>query len=221
MRTKLHAITPWAAGASMIMCSAALGDGVATVTGPGGLIPASGTGGGGVWPTILPPQPFASSARSDHFPFAIISVTLTGVTHTWIGDLQIVLVDPAGNAHNVLHRPGFTGVGFGSSADFIGGTYVFTSVEAGAAQLPTLGSVPPGTYRQDFGVWPDGAAGIDNTPLSAISGGSGFWTLRIYDWAGSDLGEFDSWTMTYLWIPAPPGIVPLAFAAGLARRRRC
>src|SRR5687768_8377190 len=52
------------AAAALLACPCAAQT-VFTVTGPGGTIPSSGTGGGGTWPTALPPSPFHSISPDD------------------------------------------------------------------------------------------------------------------------------------------------------------
>ncbi len=173
-----------------------------SVSGPGATIPASGTGGGGTWDTIQPGSP-ATSAVTVTSPVANIdSVQIDGLTHTWIGDLQVTLADPNGVEHNVFVRPGYGNTSLaGNSGDFLGGSYVF--VESGGLDLPndTTAPVnpPAGTYNQDFDtggfLWTSGNSNIFNTPMSTISGPAGTWTLKVYDWAGGDVGSFSGWTL--------------------------
>src|SRR5687767_2576384 len=95
-----------------------------SVTGPGGTIPSSGTGGG-FYPNNPDGSEFVSSVQVPNAVTSICSVKLDGLVHTWVGDLQIVLVDPNGVGHNLMCRPGYTGFGYGSSGDFFGGLYEF------------------------------------------------------------------------------------------------
>jgi hypothetical protein len=199
-------------------------------SGPGGNIPAVGTGGGGTWtaaggPTALPVDPFVSTISVPDDVKSIKSIELHGLTHSWIGDVQAVLVSPEDVGHNIFVRPGLFNTGtFGNSGDFTGGTYTF--VESGGDNLPTTStafSPPAGTYNQAFGVgagmWPDGALGIFNTPMSGISGGGGLWTLVIFDWAGGDPGALTGWTLNANLVPTP-GAAALFGLAGLAGMRR-
>ena len=170
-----------------------------SASGAGAAIPASGTGGGGTAPDVaLPPSPAVSTAAVGVAVSNIDSIVIDGLSHTWIGDLQMTLSDPNGVEHLFVMRPGSTGTSAGNSGDFTGATYTF--VETGGVALPTTGDAAPGTYDQSFDTgngfaWTSGTLGINNTPLSAISGPAGNWTLTIYDWAGGDTGSFSGWTL--------------------------
>jgi hypothetical protein len=193
----------------------------AQITGGGGVIPASGTGGGGVWQSSLPTDPTVTSGSSQIGVKSVKALTLHGLTHTWSGDLQVVLTAPDGSRHNIFVRPGFTGTGFGNSGDFNFGDYTFVSPGANPT-LAAAGAHNPGTYSQSFGLWTDGNLGISNTPLSAISAQSaGVWSVSIYDWAGGDFGSFTGWTLDVNLIPAPGAAAMLGLAglAGIRRRR--
>jgi subtilisin-like proprotein convertase family protein len=209
MKASMFAV---ASAAALIMASAAS---AASATGAGGPIP--DFDGSGVWPQPFPATTYSSSVNLGTAVQSIQSVVLTDLSHTWVGDLQVVLFRPDGTGVNILVRAGFTGVGFGSSAD-LGGTYTF--VESGGAAFPTGGTfVAGGTYNQSFGVWSSGTGGVTNAGLGSVSGGSGLWTLKIYDWAGQDIGSIGSWTMNYTEVPVP-GVLALIGMAGLAARRR-
>ncbi|TVQ30292.1 MAG: hypothetical protein EA376_13565 [Phycisphaeraceae bacterium] len=202
-------------------------------SGPGGNIPAVGTGGGGSWtstggPTVLPNDPFVSTISVPDDIKSVKSIEISGLTHTWIGDVQAVLVSPDNIGHNIFVRPGLFNPGtFGNSGDFLGGDYTF--VESGGSDLPTSTTTavnpPAGTYNQAFGVgagmWPDGGFSIFNTPMGSISGGGGDWTLVIYDWAVGDAGALTGWTLNANLVPTPGAVVifGLAGLAGLRRRR--
>lgn len=182
-----------------------------SVTGPGALIPANGSGGGGVWPdptivlpviTVLPSSP-GTSAVNVPLPITTVhSIEITGLNHTYIGDLQLVLTDPNGVGHNIFVRPGvdFGGSSTGNGGDFLMGDYVF--IESGGLALPTDNislDQSPGTYSQSFTtgttVWFSGDAGVFNTPLGSLGGPAGTWSLDVYDWASGDVGSFTSWTL--------------------------
>jgi hypothetical protein len=174
-----------------------------SVSGPGSLIPTSGSGGGGttLWPTVMPPFQGESTVTVAQAVTSIDSIVVDGFAHTWAGDLQMTLVDPAGTEHLIFLRPGFLNTSnFGSNGDFDGGQYTF--VEMGGATLPTSStntSLPAGTYNQTFNsggtTWPSGTNNINNTPMSTIAGAAGDWKLRIYDWAGGDTGSMTGWTL--------------------------
>jgi hypothetical protein len=170
-------------------------------SGPGSAVPSSGSGGGGVFPLSLPAGEAASPATVGVAVTSIESIVVDGLNHTWVGDLQMTLADPAGVEHLIFLRPGYLNTsGAGTAGDFVGGTYTF--VETGGASLPTSSNgldIPAGTYNQTFDsggvVWVSGDAGINNTVMSGITGPAGDWTLKIYDWAGGDVGSFTGWTL--------------------------
>lgn len=230
MRSELFA-------AGILVCALAAPALGATITGSGGAIPGTGSGGGGDWnggnPTALPDAPFESTVILSDAVASVQSITFTGLVHQFVGDLQAVLYSPDGTGHNIFVRPGvgFNNSVFGSAMQFDGS---YTFFESGAASdLPTLsggggGSLASGDYNQTFGgsptamgTWEDGAQGIHNTPLSQISGSAGQWTLRIFDWTGGDVGTLGGWSMSYvLAVPGPGAAAMLGLAGLLVRTRR-
>lgn len=145
---------------------------------------------GGTWPTVLPATFLSQTFQVPDDVVSIYGIELTGLSHTYIGDLQIVLISPSGAGYNIVHRPGFTGTGFGSGASF-SGTYAFMNA---GVPFPTLNSgvVPTSTsvgqaYSFSFGNWPSGQNGIVNSGV--LPGQPGTWQLRIYDWAAFDSGS--------------------------------
>ncbi len=180
--------------------------------GTGGLIPDTGTGGGGVWAAPLPATTLPAVSTTSTASISIVvtrvnSILVQGLTHTFIGDLQMTLRDPDGVEHNIFLRPGMgNGNSFGQAGDMLLGDWTF--VQCGASDLPDCGftvcgnnDVPSGTYNQTFFtgayLWPDGNLGIFNTDMCSITGPAGDWELVFYDWAGGDGGSFDSWTMNF------------------------
>lgn len=206
-----------------LLTSLALAQAPFSVSGPGATIPAAGSGGGGVWPATLPPSPAVSVATST-VPAAgcqFTALEIAGLSHTYIGDLQFVLRSPTQQRYVIVHRPGFTGTGFGSGGDALGGNY--TIVTSGALAIPSTGNWTPGTYNQEFGagagMWPTGVAGIFNFPLDTIVCETGTWTLEVYDWASGDTGSFSGWTLHGLeGIPfiasGPGGAIPAVGSGG-------
>lgn len=181
------------------VCSA----GSFSITGAGGAIPASGSGGGGLWPTALPPAPFVSSIT---VPFNVISISrvdLGGLSHTWSGDLHAVLRDPNGTRYNVFVRSGSSAGSAGNSGDFAGSCGFLNAVTGNGSPFPGTGNITTGDYRQDFGdsgtpatPWPNGQLGILDVPLNDIVAPAGTWSLEIYDWAVGDSGTLTSWSLT-------------------------
>ena len=169
--------------------------------GAAGNIPASGTGGtGAVFPTTLPATPMVSTLAVTVPGGATVlkSVKLNGVTHTWGGDVQFVLQNPAGAQFNIL---------CGMAADpaiELNGDYVIVDPIATAPSIWSVGDpAAPGTYTQEYGTFTNGSASISNTPIEQIPISSGTWTLYAYDWVGGDFGALTSWELCF-GQPTPP-----------------
>jgi hypothetical protein len=88
----------------------------------------------------------------------------------------------------------------------VSGDYTFVDVNATQGSCGssvgsfscTPGLVAPGTYRQQFGAWPSGSAGIDNAPLASVATASGTYTLHLYDWyVTADSGSLASWELCF------------------------
>jgi len=173
--------------------------------GAGGAIPPSGSGGG-TWPNVRPPSFLASSVTVSAPLVGVTAVVLTGITHTWVGDLQCVLRDPNGVGHNLFNRSGFVGVGNGNGGDFAMPGQDLTFAPSGGGLWPVAGDIGSGRYDQDFGSgggdWIPGVLSIDNANLGCIRGPAGRWTLEIYDWFAGDVGTVGSWTLHALVDPS-------------------
>jgi len=181
-----------------------------TVTGTGGAIPDSGGNtGGGAWPSALPTSDFLSSDITlPADATSIESIGFTNFNHTWVGDVQLVLVDPTGTGHMLLNR---VNVGnpssFGQNCDFAGD---YSIVDAGLAWPATSddscdgaggATMPTGAYSQFFGAgasqWVQGNDNIFDTAVSSIPVFPGCtYTLIALDWAAGDDGSFDSWSIS-------------------------
>jgi subtilisin-like proprotein convertase family protein len=136
------------------------------------------------------------SVTSGQLPngFTNIRVTLTGLTHTWVGDVTATLTAPNGTTVSLFTRIGVTaGAANGDDSDF-GGTYVFddaftSSLWTAASAVAASGVVAPGNYFPSVG-----ATGA-KTPLTAPMIGSniyGTWTLKLTDSVTADTGSIAS-----------------------------
>ncbi|MCC7012784.1 MAG: hypothetical protein IT454_09505 [Planctomycetes bacterium] len=175
--------------------------------GTGGVFPATGTGGGGTYPTSLPTAPSIYTLNVASLPPGathVSEIKLLGLTHTWLNDVHFVLTDPSGATHNLLHRP--TG-----SCDFSGDYVIVPACTGGIPWGTTCTTpIPVGTYDQYFGTWASGTLGIFNTPLDAIPAQTGTWTLTAYDWVATDSGNLTTWEVCFgtPLIPSAPSVAP-------------
>lgn len=151
-------------------------------------------------------------------------VTLTGLTHTWVGDVTATLIAPNSTSHTLFFRIGkTTPAGTGDSSDF-NGTYIFSDAATGdiwaeAAARNQISALAPGAYRTTAEGSP-----VFTTMDSVFAGLStqGDWTLRMADLSGGDSGGLVGWSLSMSAVPEPNSLTLLALA-GLtlvAKRRR-
>ncbi|MCB9214175.1 MAG: proprotein convertase P-domain-containing protein [Alteromonas sp.] len=121
------------------------------------------------------------------------------VSHTWVGDLDMVLTSPAGTSVVIFDRPGVPATTFGCSGDNIDATL---DDEAATPVEDECGAGTP-TISGSF---------IPNNPLSAFDGEStlGTWTLTVTDNAAGDTGTINSWGLSYSYdVSSAPYVVAL------------
>lgn len=158
----------------------------------------------GVWPGTLPNGPLVLTQFVTAPAGATVArVRLLGLHHTWSSDVMLVLRDPSGTGHVLLQRN--DGANCGGCGDDLFGTYSISAASTLAWPGCGLGIVPLGTYRQEFGDWPSGSAGLFNTPLAQIPVSSGLWSLELYDWCDvADEGALSAWELCFEVPPPPP-----------------
>ncbi len=114
------------------------------------------------------------------------------LTHSWVGDLNVLLISPTGDEHVIMWRTGSaTGTGSGDSSD-LGGVYNFTDSVSAENFWETAvnlvgGTIPEGDYR---------TSGVgDATPTQIVESftysddPNGLWQVVITDNAGGDTGS--------------------------------
>ncbi|HKX56808.1 MAG TPA: IPTL-CTERM sorting domain-containing protein [Xanthomonadales bacterium] len=105
------------------------------------------------------------------------------ISHTWVGDLRVTLTAPDATSVVIMDRPGFTGSGFGCSADNV------------LAVLSDLGTGP--VENTCFANPAIAGTLTPNNLLSTFDGlnGNGTWSLMVEDLAGGDSGTLNDWSL--------------------------
>ena len=185
------------------------------------------TGSGGTIPDNNPTGFSSVINVTDDFIVKDITISLVGLTHTWIGDLVVSITKMDGGANPsqfLFNRVGKTvaTTGFGDSSN-LGGTYSFNDAFTGNLWTAAEGggtdfTVPGGNY---FASGALSSSQVLLKPTFAGLHGVGMWKITIVDAAGGDLGSLGSWTLTFEKNPVPaPGALALLGLAGLAGSRR-
>lgn len=147
-----------------------------------------------------------------------LTVTISNLSHTWIGDLVASLTHvETGTTIDLFNRVGrLNNSGFGNSADFQG-SYSFNDAFTQNLWSTTAvnGKIPGGNY---FTTTSNGT----RSSLSAFNGQNlaGTWRLSIADRASGDTGSFSSWSMSGTAVPVPPQIVGTVVLAGLGAAKK-
>jgi subtilisin-like proprotein convertase family protein len=165
---------------------------VQSFTGPGGVIPDQG-----------PAVPYPSQVLVSGASGGSLTVTISGLTHTFPGDLLVEVVNPAGASARLM-------VEAGGGFPVAGVTLSFS--DGAASALPNNGQIVSGTYLPtdyDPGDCLPGAPGsCTATALAPLAGTpNGLWSLYVYDENAGDSGSFASWSISFTTgdAPQPPG----------------
>jgi len=171
--------------------------GAATTIANRGLINVPGTI---IVPSAGPASPYPSTLSVAGLSGVVrkVTVTLTNLTHTFPGDVDVLLVSPAGQAVLLMSDAG---------AENAVTNVTLTFDDGAGLVLPNLGLINSGAYRPtDYGpadVFPAPAPPMPtsgySTNLSSFNGFSpnGLWSLYIMDDTGDNNGFIlNGWTMT-------------------------
>lgn len=192
-----------------------------TYSGAALTIPGTGTGTG----TGAPASVYPAVVNISGLPTSgvrVKSIAINGLTHTFPGDIDMVVQSPTGTNVVIMSDAG-------GGTDIVNSNLVFD--DAAASLLPA--AIVSGTYRPTNAAGPDafpapgpGSITQVNPPLSNFTGNfNGNWNLFVADDAGGDVGSLTSWTITFevptaIWSPAtglysdPAATVP--YVAGTA-----
>jgi subtilisin-like proprotein convertase family protein len=154
-------------------------------------------------------------------PIASMTVTITGISHTFPDDFGILLLGPNGNCVVIED-------GAGGGEDIVNLTWTFD--DAAAAPLPSAGQLVSGTFQpgqnqySDVFAAPAPPAASWFTSFGAAYGGSngnGTWSLLIQDFVGGDSGVVSGgWSINFTLVPGPSGLAAFFLAGCLGSRRR-
>ena len=136
-----------------------------------------------------------------------VRVTLNGISHTWVGDLNIVLVAPGGQKIALMQRVGIAPGPVdccGYSGDFANANITFSA--SAASTIPNTNPIPSGTYLPSIGnsqnnppaPAPAGPYSADMTTLDgAGTAQNGTWQLFVEDGSAGDTGQIaGGWSIT-------------------------
>lgn len=122
------------------------------------------------------------------------------ISHTWVGDLDVVLQSPDGVEISLFDQPGIDDSQFGCEEDNLLLTFDDDAEDDASVLDDTCGD--------------EGGYAINGTfqsiePLSTFIGGSslGIWTLAITDNFDQDGGQLDSWSLD-ICLDVPPVVTP-------------
>lgn len=159
-------------------------------------------------PTAASPYPSNISVSGETPTPTGITVTLSGLAHTFFADIDVLLAGPTGV--NLILMSDVCGNGELSAR-------TFTFSDAAASAMTVVGPCPSGTYKPTnffVDVFPAPApAPSANTALSAFDGldPNGTWSLYVVDDASSDSGKIGGgWSLT---ISGPTAVSVRALSA--------
>jgi subtilisin-like proprotein convertase family protein len=187
----------------------------------------TGSGSGFSIPDGNPTGAFSDIVVADNFLINDITVGLSSLTHTWIGDLIATLTHTDTNTTvDLFNRVGKPTTFYGDNSK-LNGSYNFNDAFTGdlwtvASSGDSSFTIPSGDY------FPTGAGSSAKVPmLTTISGlsSSGTWRLKISDNVGGDPGTLGSWSLNLQGsspasVPGPLPLLGAGAAFGWSRRLR-
>lgn len=161
------------------------------------------------------------SPRDVSFPVSGVTGSLTNISlsislsHTYIGDLDVVLTSPDGiTSFVIFSRVGATSSASGGDSSNLIGTYEFSDSAANnlwTAATSSCGNnctITPQAYRTSAaGGSGSGAVTNFTSAFASLTSAeiNGTWTLRFRDGWGGDAGSVSAASLTLTTPPPPPG----------------
>jgi hypothetical protein len=168
----------------------------------------TGSGAGFTIPDNNPTGASSDIVVTDNFSSSDITVTLTTLNHTFIGDLIATLTKvDTGTTVSLFNRIGRVGTGLGDSSNF-SGTYRFNDAFSGDIWVVAAGgnstfNVPGGDY---YPTAVDSGVIVPILPAFAGASSAGTWRLTISDNAVIDTGSLGSWTLNLVGASSPTAV---------------
>lgn len=143
---------------------------------------------------------------------AITTMTVrVAMTHTWIGDLSLWLVNPMSQSLVLMHRPGAPAASLGRNPNLTS-TFPITFADGGQASAEAMGT---GLTTSQFVCQQDGVCAFSPDPDGQVStfgtlagfvgqNPYGAWQFCAADWAASDFGAVESVTLDIACDSPPP-----------------
>lgn len=146
-----------------------------------------------------------------------VSTGFGGPNHSFIGDVQAVLIAPNGTSHTLFGRTlATTSTAFGDSSDLGAGPYIFSDTAPAppsggwwqqATAAAATAAMATGTYRTTNS---GGAGAVNpqpptsiNTAFAGVTNANGTWTLRLTDGCNADTGAIAAASLTITGAPVP------------------
>ncbi|MCU0689342.1 MAG: proprotein convertase P-domain-containing protein, partial [Phycisphaerales bacterium] len=157
-------------------------------------------------PTFGPATPYPSVINVSGVtqPIRAMQVVLTGLSHTWPADIDMLLVGPGGQTAVIFSDVGGNG-------DIVSQEFILTDgfPALGTGQLTGGVFTPTNLDGGADGFSSPAPAAGPNASLSVFNGlsANGTWTLYVTDDTGSDGGSLASWSLRFndaYSIPAQP-----------------
>jgi subtilisin-like proprotein convertase family protein len=128
---------------------------------------------------------------------SVNSVTLTGLAHTWVGDLRVTLTAPNGDTAHLFARLGCPVNASVGNGNDLNGNYIFQDAGTQFGGAAGTAAVPAGTYMRSTCQPALTLPAPDTDPLTVFNGDpvTGNWVLSIDDWATLDVGSLASWSI--------------------------